>query len=206
MAIAGFDIYLYSDNVPDNSISQIVIWLSHTVPLVPAAIGFFMGGLFFHFFDTYSQRKLQQAFWKQDNEICLRNQARAHAKIAFPGQDCGSEHCNVAIAEKPTLEQLAQKQQALNQVVDRFKDWRFGNCIFTRDSIKKKFFIQKDGGSKWENIEISEAEFYLKLASAKLMVGDPANINMYLRVSEPYDAFTLVQAEKVLSELKAQAE
>lgn len=55
IAIAGFDIYLYADGVAGNSITQIIIRASKHYPIVPATIGFVMGALFFHFFDTTSE-------------------------------------------------------------------------------------------------------------------------------------------------------
>jgi hypothetical protein len=45
------------DDVNGNSITQIVTSLSYSYPLIPASIGFLMGFLFAHFFDTTSQPK-----------------------------------------------------------------------------------------------------------------------------------------------------
>lgn len=53
MSIAGFDIYLYSDGVSGNSISQVIIDASTKYALIPWFVGFLMGGLTFHFFDNY---------------------------------------------------------------------------------------------------------------------------------------------------------
>jgi len=54
-AIIAYDIWLYSDGVPGNSISQVIIDLSAISPLVPAFIGFLCGFLFAHFWDTYKE-------------------------------------------------------------------------------------------------------------------------------------------------------
>lgn len=51
LAIIVWDLYLYLDGKPRNSISQVVIDLTKKSPLVPWAIGFLMGGLTLHFFD-----------------------------------------------------------------------------------------------------------------------------------------------------------
>lgn len=51
--IIGFDIFLYADGVPGNSISQVIIDASRNIPLIPWFVGFLMGGLTFHFFDSY---------------------------------------------------------------------------------------------------------------------------------------------------------
>lgn len=55
LAIIGYDVWLYSDGIPGNSISQVIIDLSAVSPLVPWLIGFIMGGLTFHFFDSYKE-------------------------------------------------------------------------------------------------------------------------------------------------------
>ncbi len=54
--IAGFDIYLYSDSIADNSITQVIIEATKHSPLVPYFIGFLSGFLAAHFFDTYTQK------------------------------------------------------------------------------------------------------------------------------------------------------
>ena len=61
--IAAVDIYLYSDNIERNSITQVVIDATEKTPLVPWAVGFIMGALTFHFFDSYKQK----ARLKKDN-------------------------------------------------------------------------------------------------------------------------------------------
>lgn len=55
--IFALDVYLYSDSLPGNSITQIVIWATEKTPLVPWLIGFTMGFLTAHFFDTKAQGK-----------------------------------------------------------------------------------------------------------------------------------------------------
>jgi hypothetical protein len=55
VCIIGFDIWLYSDEVPGNSISQVIIDASTVSPLVPWFIGLLMGFTSAHFFDTYSE-------------------------------------------------------------------------------------------------------------------------------------------------------
>ena len=57
LSIFGFDAYLYMDSIPGNSITQVIVSLSKDWPLIPAGIGFFMGGLFMHLFDTSQQAK-----------------------------------------------------------------------------------------------------------------------------------------------------
>jgi hypothetical protein len=56
-AIIGFDIWLYIDNVPGNSISQVIIWLTSFSPLVPFMFGFFMGALIVHWFEAYFYKR-----------------------------------------------------------------------------------------------------------------------------------------------------
>lgn len=51
LAIIVWDLYLYLDGKPRNSISQVVIDLTKKTPLVPWAIGFLFGALTMHFFD-----------------------------------------------------------------------------------------------------------------------------------------------------------
>jgi cytochrome c biogenesis protein CcdA len=53
--IAGFDIYLYTDGAPGNSITQIIVAAIKASPLFAGFVGFIFGGLFFHFFDTSKQ-------------------------------------------------------------------------------------------------------------------------------------------------------
>lgn len=55
LAIVAYDVYLYSDGIPGNSISQVIIDLSEKSHLVPFFIGFLMGGLALHFFDNYKE-------------------------------------------------------------------------------------------------------------------------------------------------------
>lgn len=54
-AIIGYDVWLYSDGIPGNSISQVIIELSGVSPLVPWFVGFLFGALTMHFFDTYKE-------------------------------------------------------------------------------------------------------------------------------------------------------
>lgn len=54
LIIVVFDIYLYSDGVPGNSISQVIIDAAK-FPLVPFFVGFLMGGLALHWVDTYKE-------------------------------------------------------------------------------------------------------------------------------------------------------
>ncbi len=56
ISIIGWDVALYSDSTPKNSITQVVVELSKEWPIIPAAIGFFMGALFIHLFDTTNQK------------------------------------------------------------------------------------------------------------------------------------------------------
>lgn len=55
--IAAVDIYLYSDSIDRNSITQVIIDSSKDAPLIPWFVGFLMGGLTFHFFDSYKQKR-----------------------------------------------------------------------------------------------------------------------------------------------------
>ena len=55
LAVFVFDVYLYSDGVPGNSITQVIITASGVSNLVPWAVGFLMGFLAAHFFDTYQE-------------------------------------------------------------------------------------------------------------------------------------------------------
>lgn len=55
VAILGFDIYLYSDGVPGNSISQVIIHYSEKSMMLPWFIGLVMGLLASHFFDNYKE-------------------------------------------------------------------------------------------------------------------------------------------------------
>lgn len=55
VCIIGFDIWLYSDGVPGNSISQVIIAAAEKSPLVPWFVGFLFGALTMHFFDTYKE-------------------------------------------------------------------------------------------------------------------------------------------------------
>lgn len=53
--IAGFDVYLYNDGMPGNSITQVIVAAIKANPLFAGLVGFIFGGLFFHFFDTKNQ-------------------------------------------------------------------------------------------------------------------------------------------------------
>lgn len=55
LLVVLFDIYLYSDGVPGNSITQVIIEASKASMLVPWGIGLLMGFLGAHFFDNYSE-------------------------------------------------------------------------------------------------------------------------------------------------------
>lgn len=56
-----FDLYLYADGHPGNSISQVIIDASEKSKLVPAFIGFLFGSLMFHFFDNYKEPRGENA-------------------------------------------------------------------------------------------------------------------------------------------------
>lgn len=60
LLIGATDVYLYSDSIDRNSISQVIIDSSQLTPLIPWFIGFIMGALTFHFFDTYKQKNKKQ--------------------------------------------------------------------------------------------------------------------------------------------------
>lgn len=60
LSILIWDAFLYADNVPGNSITQVVIASSKEYPLIPYFIGFLMGFLAAHFFDTSSQGDKKQ--------------------------------------------------------------------------------------------------------------------------------------------------
>ena len=51
VTILGWDLWLYNDAIPRNSITQIIIDLSHRTLLVPWSIGFLFGFLTCHFFE-----------------------------------------------------------------------------------------------------------------------------------------------------------
>lgn len=55
--IIGYDIFLYADNIPGNSITQVVISTTHDYPILAWAIGFLMGYLTAHFYDPEEQQK-----------------------------------------------------------------------------------------------------------------------------------------------------
>lgn len=55
VAIIGYDIYLYSDGISGNSISQVIIAAAEKSPLVPWFVGFLFGALTMHFFDSYKE-------------------------------------------------------------------------------------------------------------------------------------------------------
>lgn len=50
VAIIGWDVWLYFDDVPGNTISQIVITGSESSPYVPLGLGLFIGWLIGHFY------------------------------------------------------------------------------------------------------------------------------------------------------------
>lgn len=51
LAIVGFDIYLYTDDISRNSISQVIIDMTAQSPLVAWFVGLLMGGLAVHWFE-----------------------------------------------------------------------------------------------------------------------------------------------------------
>lgn len=53
--ILAFDAYLYLDNIPGNSITQVMVALISTSPLFAGFVGFCFGFLFCHFFDVKKQ-------------------------------------------------------------------------------------------------------------------------------------------------------
>lgn len=53
--VLAWDCYLYMDDVPGNSISQVIIELSEKSRLVAAFVGFLFGFLTSHFFDDYKE-------------------------------------------------------------------------------------------------------------------------------------------------------
>lgn len=57
LLIVGWDIYLYSDDVVGNSISQVIIAYSEKSMMLPWFIGLLMGGLAVHWFDNHSEGK-----------------------------------------------------------------------------------------------------------------------------------------------------
>lgn len=59
LAIIGWDVYLYSDNIEGNSITQVVRGIIKDNPLASAALGFLFGALFIHFTDFTSQKKTE---------------------------------------------------------------------------------------------------------------------------------------------------
>lgn len=50
-----FDAVLYADGQPGNSISQSIIYYSHKCLLLPWLVGFIMGFLTSHLFDSYAE-------------------------------------------------------------------------------------------------------------------------------------------------------
>lgn len=56
-AIIGYDVYLYSDSIDGNSITQVIISTTHDYPILAWAIGFLMGYLTSHFYDPEAQKK-----------------------------------------------------------------------------------------------------------------------------------------------------
>lgn len=57
MAIIAWDVWLYLDGVPGNSISQVIISGAEDYPIVAWAVGFLMGFLTAHWFDPKAQEK-----------------------------------------------------------------------------------------------------------------------------------------------------
>jgi len=55
IGILIFDLCLYLDGVPGNSVTQTIIYYSGKTALVPFFIGFLMGFLGAHFFDNYKE-------------------------------------------------------------------------------------------------------------------------------------------------------
>ena len=55
--ILGFDAWLYSDTLTDNSISQVIIAWSRGSRTFTAFLGFVFGYLFAHFFDDVERKK-----------------------------------------------------------------------------------------------------------------------------------------------------
>lgn len=55
LSILAFDVYLYSDGVPGNSLSQTIIEYGRTSMLVPWFVGLVMGFLAAHWFDNYTE-------------------------------------------------------------------------------------------------------------------------------------------------------
>ncbi len=56
VAILAWDAMLYADNVPGNSITQVIRSIVEGSPLAAGALGFFLGAIFMHFFDTTEQK------------------------------------------------------------------------------------------------------------------------------------------------------
>lgn len=56
LAIMAYDVYLYTDNIEGNSITQVIIWLTDLSPLMPFAGGYLMGFLTCHFWESYFLR------------------------------------------------------------------------------------------------------------------------------------------------------
>lgn len=52
VAIFVWDVWLYTDDIPDNSISQVIISATAASPLVAWFVGLIMGGLSVHWFET----------------------------------------------------------------------------------------------------------------------------------------------------------
>jgi len=53
--LVSVDVYLYTDNIPGNSISQVIISAAEQSMLIPWFVGFVMGALTFHWFDNYKE-------------------------------------------------------------------------------------------------------------------------------------------------------
>ena len=50
LAVVGWDVWLYTDDIPRNAISQVIIDASDGSRTVAAAIGFAIGALWAHWF------------------------------------------------------------------------------------------------------------------------------------------------------------
>ena len=56
IGIIVWDVALYSDNIPGNSITQVIRSIVEGSPLAAGALGFVLGAIFMHFFDTTEQK------------------------------------------------------------------------------------------------------------------------------------------------------
>lgn len=55
IGITAWDVYLYVDGIPGNSISQVIIDAASVSSLVPFFVGFLFGALGLHWFDSYRE-------------------------------------------------------------------------------------------------------------------------------------------------------